>query len=187
MTAAAASGKEAKTKAKPVLEHAADFANLLARADSLISVIGAEAQKIQEAGDAVQYARAFVVLHHLRAKLDEFDKNYNKVYEVIKKERMPAMLEAVGMTNVPLAEGYRVGVSLNYRASIREGQKDAAHKWLREQGLGDLIQETVNASTLSAAAKALLEDETNPRELDDTIFNCAFMPTTSVTKTKPKE
>jgi hypothetical protein len=43
-------------------------------------------------------------------------------------------------------------------------------EWLRENDLGSLIQETVNARTLSSAVKGLLEDgETIPEEMNVTI------------------
>jgi hypothetical protein len=57
--------------------------------------------------------------------------------------------------------------------------KEAAFEWLRENGLGELITETVNASTLSAQARKMLEDGT---ELDADIFNVSVFPTTSITK-----
>lgn len=60
--------------------------------------------------------------------------------------------------------------------------KDAAYWWLRLNNLGDLISETVNAGTLAAAAKARLDQGF---DMPEAYFNSAFMPNTSVTKTKP--
>lgn len=57
--------------------------------------------------------------------------------------------------------------------------KDAAFEWLRLSDMGSLIVETVNASTLSATGKAMLQDG---KELPETVFNTFYQPSTSLTK-----
>jgi hypothetical protein len=61
------------------------------------------------------------------------------------------------------------------------GPKDAAKIWLRTHGLGDIIVETINAGTLAATGKAMLEEG---RELPEDYFNCHVLPQTSMTKVK---
>ena len=53
-------------------------------------------------------------------------------------------------------------------ASIIAEKRPQAFQWLRDNGYGDIIQETVNASTLSAFAKTLLETEN--KELPEEFF-----------------
>lgn len=133
-------------------------------------------------GDAHLAARAFVRMREIKDQLEENLKPFNKFYDECKTIKLPELFERAGTTTVNLDEGYRVTVSQSIRASVREGLKEAALAWLRANKLGDLVQETINASTLSAAAKTLVEDEN--RELDPDIFNVAVIPNTSVTRTK---
>jgi hypothetical protein len=68
-------------------------------------------------------------------------------------------------------------------ASITGGQaaQGPAFEWLRDNELGDLIKPTVNASSLSAVAKNLIE---NGKELPDDLFSVAFKDSISVTVKK---
>ena len=52
----------------------------------------------------------------------------------------------------------------------------------KEPPSNSLVTETVNSSTLSAAAKFELEE--HGREFPEELFNVALVPTTSVTATK---
>ena len=99
-----------------------------------------------------------------------------------KTETIPKAFEAENLSSFTLDTGYRVGLNERYNASIKKDMKNEAYEWLRGNGLGDLITETVNASTLSAAGKALVENE--GKELPEQFFNAFFQTTASVTKTK---
>lgn len=139
--------------------------------------------KVAERAGVVALARAFVVMHRLQERMlseEKSFKGFRAFHKETKELTVPQALEQAGVDNVPLSEGFRIGVSENWRASIREGQKQAAFVWLRDNGKGDVIQPTINASTLSALAKELGEKNI---EMPDMIFNVAQVPNTSVTKT----
>lgn len=132
----------------------------------------------------IELARSFVALRILKEKLEVALKPFDAFYEEMAKVKIPTMFERHKVPNVTLEEGYRVQVSHTLRASIRGGQdKEAAYQWLRDNGLGDLVTETVNAATLSAAAKAMAEEN---RELDGDLFNVAIMANTSFVRVKGK-
>lgn len=135
-------------------------------------------------GGAIALARSFVVLRALKRNLEETEKKFTALFEQFKNIEVPQMFEQEGVTSLPLAEGFRVGVSSAWRASIKEGMKPEAYKWLQENKLGDIIVETINASTLSATAKTLAEEEN--RQLPDEFFNVLMQPNTSVTQIKGK-
>lgn len=137
--------------------------------------------KVAHDGGAVELARAFVALRSLKDEIDECSKIFSKLFEDVKGVQLPAKFEAEGVPTINLDEGYRVSVSHRVFASIKTGQKDMAMKWLRSNGLEDLVTETVNSSTLSAVAKSMAEEN---RELDGELFSVAVLPSTSVTKTK---
>lgn len=50
-------------------------------------------------------------------------------------------------------------------ASPAAGRKDDLHAWLKENGYGDLVKESVHANTLSAFIKELLEEGELPEDL----------------------
>lgn len=83
-------------------------------------------------------------------------------------EKPPFNIEGVG----------RVSVAYRFSASIIDKEKGL--EWLRGNGHGGLIQETVNSSTLSAFAKDMLENQ--GIELPPDIFKVGTSPYTSITK-----
>lgn len=138
---------------------------------------------------AITAARAFVVLHRLTSFIEdtlkkltgEAEGDKEGIFSRYKRELLPKVFEHDGVTSVPLSEGFRVGIARNFRASIKKGQREAAYEWLVKNGLKDLITPTVNASSLSATARKMQEEEN--KELPEDLFNVHMMPTTSVTKT----
>lgn len=80
-------------------------------------------------------------------------------------------------------EEFRVTKTVRLMASIIPEQKDTAFQWLRDNDYDALIKETVNASSLSAAAKELMEAG---KELPEDYFRCHSKNGVSITKLKAK-
>lgn len=136
--------------------------------------------------DHVSFARAFVAFYKLRQQAMEiFNKEEGSFHELWKRtcEEMGKAIEGAGTTNVPLTEGIRVQSSNTTRASIKEGQKDKAYAWLRQNGYGDLVSVTVNSSSLSSLAGDLIKEN---QQLPEQYFNLYYQPVISVTKIKGK-
>jgi aspartate aminotransferase-like enzyme len=127
-------------------------------------------------------AEMYVDIKNLNDRYEELGKLLGATVEELKLKIIPAKFESSKTTTWTSSRGFRVTISGLTRASMGEN-KEAAKEWLRKNGLGAIIQETVNASTLSATAKALLEEG---KELDPDLFKTTLMTTTSVTKVKPK-
>jgi len=134
-----------------------------------------------EGQGVVEFTRAFVALRAVKDNIEEALKPFDKFYLEVKDQKLPQAFDAAGVPSVNLEEGFRVTVAHNVRASIKKDMKDKAFDWLRENGLGDIITDTVNSSTLSALARSMGEEN---KELDAELFSVAIMPTTSVTRTK---
>lgn len=128
----------------------------------------------------VPLARAYVVLHRLQSRIEELLKPLDARIKACKELEVPEAFEIAGVPSITLEEGFRVGISIRTLASIKTGQKEAAIEWLNEQDKGDIVQPTINASTLSALAKELGEKNI---DLPEAIFTVARVPNTSVTKT----
>lgn len=130
--------------------------------------------------DVVEFARWFVMLRTLKDRIDEVTKPFNDLYTKTREVDLPAKFDEARVPSVNLDEGYRVTVAHSVRASVKGGQKEAAIAWLTANGLADIVTETINASTLSAVARSMAEEN---KELDPDIFAVYVQPTTSVTKT----
>ena len=73
----------------------------------------------------------------LKKKKDEHDHISSKV--------IPELLAEQGLSEIKLADGSKVSVKQEFRATLPkdEVRRDAAYKWLRDQGLGDIIKNNV--------------------------------------------
>ncbi len=108
--------------------------------------------------------------------------NLRKIAEKVNtalKEKVPEVFKESGVTSITV-DGYRYVATSTLRASIVKDTKLDAYEWLRANELGDLIVETVNASTLSAAAKV---QEEAGYGLDQDLFTVYRQPNLSITKT----
>ena len=108
--------------------------------------------------------------------------NLRKIAEKVNtalKEKVPEVFKESGVTSITV-DGYRYVATSTLRASIVKDTKLDASEWLRANELGDLIVETVNASTLSAAAKV---QEEAGYGLDQDLFTVYRQPNLSITKT----
>lgn len=95
---------------------------------------------------------------------------------------IPEKMVDEGCTTFNSATGYRVTCTTRLSASIIKENQSAAFDWLRENDLGDIIVEQVNAQTLSAQARRLIEEEN--MDLPEDLFKVSTAANTSVTKIK---
>lgn len=158
-----------------------ELVSMLNDLDSHVTAInqwldGAEANRMS----ATLLAAAYVGVKDFYEQFDEIRKKLNVAKERMSYQILPRAFEDEGQTTVTLSSGHRVTISSKLRASIGE-DKLAAYDWLRENEFGEVITETVNASTLSALAKELAERGSG---LPDELFSTSVAQTTSVTKVR---
>jgi hypothetical protein len=135
-----------------------------------------EAKTAKTASLLVGFNRIFT----FHDKISKLTKSVNAAKVMLKEKTIPERFESEDLKTITLDKiGFRFTVSSQLRASIKKDKKAEAYEWLRENGLGDIIQETVNSSTLSALAKDLLSQA---KELDDELFNSQYYDNTSMTK-----
>ena len=80
-------------------------------------------------------------------KKDEEDlKQKKKNLEYISGEVIPTMMSEMGLSHLKLMDGSSVDVKPNYSANITIANRDAAFKWLRDNGLGDIIKNEISVS-----------------------------------------
>lgn len=111
-------------------------------------------------------------------ELDKVRKKIGAQLDHMSREVIPGVMEERGVRNITLDDVQRQ-FSKSVRVSASMVNKDAALDWLHENGFGDLIQPTVNSSSLSSFAKQYVED--NQKDLPD-CFKMSAMTVTSVRK-----
>jgi hypothetical protein len=77
---------------------------------------------------------------------EEALKNKKKSAAMLSEEIIPTMMTEMSLSSIKLADGSAVEVKPVYGASIPVAKREEAFKWLRDNGLGDLIKNEVTVS-----------------------------------------
>jgi hypothetical protein len=77
---------------------------------------------------------------------EEVLKNKKKSAAMLSEEIIPTMMTEMSLSSIKLADGSAVEVKPVYGASIPVSKREEAFKWLRDNGLGDLIKNEVTVS-----------------------------------------
>ena len=112
--------------------------------------------------DLAEALRYYAKFKRAYEALDVARKKAFKHLDYLNKSIIPKKLE-----DADLADGVRVQIDdqtgYNFRVqtqySAKQNDREALYAWLRERGDGELITETVNASTLASYLKGLMLDE----------------------------
>ena len=98
---------------------------------------------IQSLADQVERLEAL----QQRLELQEDNiKNTKKELEHLSGEVIPTMMSEMGLSHLKLMDGSSVDVKPHYSATITVANKEAAFKWLRDNGLGDIIKNEISVS-----------------------------------------
>jgi len=134
-------------------------------------------------GRSNDYATIYAAIYRGNAVLEEANKPLGAVLGELKNIKVPEAFERDDIKTLTMADGARITISNVVRASVIGGKKDEAFAWLRSTDQADLITETLNASTLTAFARSLMEQN---KSLPEELFNVVVMPTVSLTGSKKK-
>ena len=77
---------------------------------------------------------------------EEKIKQTQKEITRISEDVIPTLLSEMGLSSLKLTDGSSVDVKPFYSASISVKNREAAYKWLRDNGLGDIIKNDVVVS-----------------------------------------
>ena len=67
-------------------------------------------------------------------------------HDYISGEVIPTMMSEMGLSHLKLIDGSTVDVKPNYSANISVANREKAFQWLRENGLGDIINNEISVS-----------------------------------------
>ena len=79
----------------------------------------------------------------IAAKEEELNKQKEQA-DKIASEIIPTMLAEQGLSSLKLADGSAVEVGKSYSCTVKKDNIESAYKWLRENGLGDLIKNEIS-------------------------------------------
>ena len=76
-------------------------------------------------------------------RLESRVKDIKQKADKISSEIIPELLAEQGLSSLKLADGSGVEVKKTYSCTVKKDSMESAYKWLRENGLGDLIKNEV--------------------------------------------
>ncbi len=115
---------------------------------------------------AVELAKCQFALKHTIDHLSEAVKNLNEEYDYLRKAALPEGMERDGLEEGFKVAGVgRVNLQADVYASLPAANFEEFAFWLEEMDMGDMIKQTINASTLKAWARGRLRDGEDIPEL----------------------
>lgn len=127
----------------------------------------------------VQIIESMSTIQKAKERLEDELKLINKEFDFLRITKVPAKMEEDGVDRITVAGVGRVSLTADMHVSVKADMKEKFYEWLRDNGRGDLLQETVNASTLKAAVKGMYK---NGEEIPDTLLNVSPFTRASITK-----
>lgn len=92
--------------------------------------------------------------------------NLQKKYDALRIGMIPERMDEEELTTLTVEGIGRVSLTPDIFSSVPGETKDEAWDWLRDNGHGEIIKETINAGTLKAVLKAMMKKgEDFPTEL----------------------
>ena len=96
--------------------------------------------------EAKELSDQVVNLRSLEDEIEEKEKELKELKrksELLSGEVIPTMMQEMNISTLKLADGSAVEVKPIYGASIPKDKQEGAFKWLRDNGLGDLIKNQI--------------------------------------------
>lgn len=116
-----------------------------------------------------QLKKLVEAMHAVKKTKEELEANLkeaNAEFDVLRFELIPTQMENDGVERVSYEGIGRVSLTADLRVTVLAQNKAGLMSWFRKNKLGDLVSETINASTLKAWVKKRMTDgKTVPSEL----------------------
>lgn len=89
--------------------------------------------------------------------IKESQSRLQEIFDTLRLMVLPEKMDEEGISTITVAGVGRATLQSDIYFSIPATTKDDAYQWLRDNGHGDIIQETVNSSTGKSWAKEMLK------------------------------
>ena len=127
----------------------------------------------------IELIKEMRVIQGEKEALEEELKDLNKHFDFLRITKIPQMMEDSGVKNINVEGVGRVSLTADMHVSVKAEMKEAFYLWLRDNGREDLIQPTVNSSTLKATVKNMVK---KGEEIPDDLLNVSPFTRASITK-----
>ena len=145
----------------------------------LSGTIRDETDEAVASNDHIRIIKHYDYLRQATALIKESREALEQIEMKLSREQVPEALRAQHIRTITVEGVGRVSLGTRWSASMPD--KEAGFEWLRGNGHGGVIFETVNAQTLGALAKELSNEGT---ELPAPTFTTNIMTYTSITRVK---
>ena len=112
-------------------------------------------------------------------KLKEFKAQEKYISEFV----IPEIMEKQNLKTVKLKDGSELSVGDRFFASFKADKKNEGIKWLRDNGLGDIVDNNITV-TFGQGSAVMKEWKANGKEVPADLFNTLEGKRTSVTNKK---
>lgn len=126
-----------------------------------------------------QLVRELVKADGIKETLYEKHARCQGVCDLLRYTLIPQQMEKDKIDTIVYKGVGRVSVSPDLLVSVKGGMKEALFKWMRKNKLADLIQDTINSSTLRAWAKTRIKEG---KKIPDELLNVTPVTRTSIAK-----
>lgn len=144
----------------------------------VVEMIRGDGNQVVPTRDHIAIIKHFNQLRIANALIKESRDALGDMAERLSRELVPEVMREHNIKTITIEGVGRVSISHRFSCSMLD--KELGLNWLRENGHGGLIIETVNSSTLGAFARSQLEEE--GEELPTDIFKTSTSAYTSITK-----
>ena len=106
-------------------------------------------QSVEQIDTAKRLSDKVLELKSLEDEIANAEESLKKLKEkakVVSSVEIPTMMDDMQITKLKLKDGESVEIKKIYGASIPKDQQEAAFKWLRNNGLGDVIKNDITVT-----------------------------------------
>jgi len=156
-----------------------ELANVCALLTKVVGDVRDQTTEAVATTDHIVVIKHYDDLRKANALIKESREALSQLEERLSREFVPDVMRHNKVKSITVEGVGRVSLSSRWSASMLD--KQMGFEWLRSNGHGGVIQETVNAQTLGALAKELNNDGV---DLPAPTFSTSIMTYTSITKVK---
>lgn len=150
---------------------------LVTLAEDVAAKVRRETAEILLTTDPIEIVKHFDAVRDVVDRVKTSREALAEIADDLSTVQIPTLFSNRNLKTITIEGLGRVTVSHRYSVSMLD--KPAGMEWLRGNGHGALIQETVNSSTLGAFGREMMEAGT---ELPENLFKTSTNPYTSITK-----
>lgn len=110
-----------------------------------------------DAMSAVDLIKSMAEVKARKEAAEETAKEIGKEYDFLRMIKIPAKFDEEDINLLKVEGVGRCNLTGDLQAAIPADKKEQAYDWLRDNGREDIIQETVNSSTLKAMIKGMMQ------------------------------